>query len=104
MAGRNAKRLFLLLAAILFAFHVQAMDTASATPHGHAAAHDSSRHLDGRCDSVCCSTTTCCAQLVGAYEVDATEPRSPIFAIPSQRVVALAVVGPPDPPPRSLAV
>lgn len=102
MTGRETKRLFLLLAAFLFAFHVQAMDHVPAAPHVHSAAHNSSGRPD-RCDSGCCSTAACCVQAVVAYEVDAPEPRSPIFVIPSRRAVALAAVGPPDPPPRSLA-
>lgn len=104
MTGREAKRLFLLLAAFLFAFHVQTMDHVPAAPHVHASEHNASGHSDSRCASVCCSTAACCLQAVVAYEVDAPEPRSPIFVIPSQRAVALAAVDPPDPPPRPLAV
>jgi hypothetical protein len=101
MTGRKAKRLFLLLAVILFAFHVQAMDHTPAARHLHASPHDSFGHTDNKCDSACCSTAACCVQAVVAIEVDTTSPRAPTFAIPSQRTLALATIDPPDPPPRS---
>jgi hypothetical protein len=101
MCAHGMRILFMVLAAVLFAFHVQAMDHVPAAPYGHAAEHDSSGPPDGRCDSGCCSTTACCMQAVVAYEVDAPAPRSLILGTTSQRAVALAAVSPPDPPPRS---
>lgn len=103
MAGRNAKRLFLLLAAILFALHVQAMNHAPAARHLHTAESGSSGHSDNKCESTCCSTSACCVQAVVAIDVDTPSLRAPVFPIPSQQAVALAAVDPPDPPPRSFA-
>ena len=103
MTGRKAKRLFLLLAVILFAFHVQAMNHAPAARHLHEAESGSSGHSENKCESTCCSTAACCVQAVVVIEIDPPSLRAPVFAIQSQQALALAAVDPPDPPPRSSA-
>lgn len=104
MSARNAKRLFMVLAAMLFALHAQAMDHVRAPTHGHAAEHSSPTHDEGGCDFGCCAASACCVQAVEAEGVEAQEHHSPVFRIVSHKVVASTAVSPPDPPPRSQVV
>lgn len=104
MYARSAKRLFMILAGMLFALHVQAMEHVNASAHERAVEHSSSGHADGRCGSSCCSPAACCVQAVAAEAFGIPECRPPSYSIVSQRADPLAAVTPPDPPPRSLAV
>lgn len=100
MSARNAKHLFLLLAAILFSFHVQAMGHVQPPTHIHASADPSDYHQDP-CDSGCCKNFACCVQAVEVRGYELQERYSRGFRIVSHRAVAPLASSPPDPPPRS---
>jgi hypothetical protein len=104
MSARSAKRLFTVLAAMLFALHVQAMEHVHAPAHQHAAVHASSGHDDGRCGSGCCSSAACCVQAVATEAMEVPERHPTSYRIVSQRAEPLAAVSPPDPPPRSFVL
>lgn len=101
MSVRGVNRMFLILVAVLFAFHVQAMDHPRTLPHGHEAERTSHADHGLRCGSACCSTSACCVQAASADEIEAPVTRSPVYGIDYHREMALAAVAPPDPPPRS---
>ena len=103
MSARNAKRLVLLLAAILFAFHVQAMGNTRPPVHQHVAAQ-STHHPQEPCGSGCCKDSACCVQAVEVTAYQVPERHTTSFPIEPHRVLPLATSGPPDPPPRSFVV
>jgi hypothetical protein len=104
MSARSAKRLIMVLAAMLCALHVQAMEHVLAPAHQHAAVHLSSDHDDGRCGTGCCSSAACCVQAVAAEAMDVPERHPASYGIVSQSAEPLAAVSPPDPPPRSFVL
>jgi hypothetical protein len=103
MSAWGARRLFMVLAATLFALHAQPMDIAQPLHHARTAEQSHPIHDDGRCKSGCCDESACCGQAVEAKVFEAPERRSPIFDTSPDRAAIFAALGPPDPPPRSLA-
>lgn len=103
MRASSLQSLLLVMAAILFAFHFQAMGQAQSSVHQHAASQTS--HLDqDPCASGCCKNSACCVQAMEVVGYEVRERRSPVFAIASQRTLAPNSFNPPDPPPRSPVV
>jgi hypothetical protein len=101
MSAHCLRHIIVVLAAVLFVLHVQAMDHARAAPHAHVADVSSSVDHEDSCGLGCCAASACCVQAVEADVVDLPERHSPVFGITSQRVPSFAAFGPPDPPPRS---